>query len=67
MKNKNIETKIKKDKQKDEIAWYRLMRACYAKRFSLRFKLFRKILEHMCNSIGKRSTVYLLMDEMRKL
>lgn len=47
-------------------AVYRVITEAYEKRFKIRTWVFNKILFHMLEKMQEESTIYLIMDNMRK-
>lgn len=47
-------------------AIYRVITEAYEKRFKVRTWLFNKILSHMLEKMQEESTIFLIMENMRK-
>lgn len=47
-------------------AIYRVITEAYEKRFKIRTWIFNKILSHMLEKIQEESTIFLIMENMRK-
>lgn len=50
----------------DELVFYEVMRDIYNQRYPIRTWVFIKILKHMLLKIHTESTMYYLMQEVRK-
>ena len=50
----------------DELVFYEVMRDIYNQRYPIRTWVFIKILKHMLLKIQTESTMYYLMQEVRK-
>lgn len=47
-------------------AIYRVITEAYEKRFKIRTWIFNKILSHMLEKMQEESTIFLIMENMRK-
>lgn len=59
--------KVERNKTVEETeAIYRVITEAYEKRFKIRTWFFKKILSHMLEKMQEESTIFLIMENMRK-
>lgn len=49
----------------DKVAYHCVLSDAYKKKYKIRYKLFRSVLQHMEQCLKEDTTIWILMQEMR--